>query len=940
MFEGRKFREKAQQPRVNQMKIKKIRKNNGNVNTVKNSAKFQQALSLPILCNMNPRSVYNKIDEFHEFVKEEEVDVVFLSESWEREHLPLDQIINIEDFVVISNVSQRKEVGGRPALVVNSKKFQVQNVTNSLVQIPWGVEAVWCVLTPANVTHDSKIQKIACCSFYSKPNSRKKSLLLDHISEAFNVLSLKYGRGLHFVLAGDANDLKLDSILSLSPNLVQIVKNWTRMNPPALLDPVITTLSNYYQEPVCLEPLDSDPDKNGTKSDHKPVLVKPISVINNKSARETREVKVRPFPESGIIKMKEWFIDQTWEEVLEAETAHDKASILQKLLLGKLDEIFPEKIRKFNSDDQPWISHKIKVLDRRRKRIFHKERRSEKWKKLNKVYKKEIKAAKADFYMKKVADLKKKKPGQWYSCLKRITSYDQQKNQKVNVDEISHLPDQEQAEIIAEKFASIQNEYSSLKTEEVQVPPFSDDDIPQFQQAQVWLILSKLQTNKATVPGDYPVKLIKLFAAYLAEPLTDIINTSISRGEYPKIYKFEVSTPVPKAYPPQNTTQLRNISGLLTFDKVMEKLISELMISDMEMKMDPAQYGNQKGISIQHYLIKMIHRILSVLDNNKRRETFAVIANLIDWNNAFPRQCPKLGIESFVKNGVRPALIPVLVNYFQDREMSVKWHGCRSVPRQIKGGGPQGATMGILEYLSQSNNSADCVNEKDRFKFVDDLSILEIVNLLTVGLSSFNLKQQVPSDIPAHNQYIQAQNLKSQEWLDEINKWTKNQKMLINEKKTKALIFNFTEKYQFTTRLQLNDQNVEVIDSTKLLGTIVQNDLKWNLNTANIVKKANARMELLRKVASFGTSPDELKNIYILFIRSLLEQSATVWHSSLTEENSSDLERVQKSALRIILQDKYKGYKNALNRLDIQTLSERRQQLNLNFALKCVEKKK
>jgi hypothetical protein len=85
---------------------------------------------------------------------------------------------------------------------------------------------------------------------------------------------------------------------------------------------------------------------------------------------------------------------------------------------------------------------------------------------------------------------------------------------------------------------------------------------------------------------------------------------------------------------------------------------------------------------------------------------------------------------------------------------------------------------------------------------VDDLSVLEIVDLLTVGITSFNLKQQVPSDIPVHNQYIPAVNLKSQYWLDE----TVNQKMMINEKKTKNLIFNFTDKYQFSTRLLLNDE--------------------------------------------------------------------------------------------------------------------------------------
>ena len=167
------------------------------------------------------------------------------------------------------------------------KKYQVQNITNTLVQIPWGVEAVWCVLTPQNVSHNSKIQKIACCSLYSKPNSKTKTLLLDHISDTFNLLSTKYGRGLHFILAGDTNDLNIGPILSLNPNLVQIVKNWTRMDPPAILDPIITSLSNYYQEPLCLDPLDADSDKNGRKSDHKIVVAKPLDEVNNKCCRIT-----------------------------------------------------------------------------------------------------------------------------------------------------------------------------------------------------------------------------------------------------------------------------------------------------------------------------------------------------------------------------------------------------------------------------------------------------------------------------------------------------------------------------------------------------------------------------------------------------------------------------------------------------------------------------
>ena len=136
-----------------------------------------------------------------------------MSESWERPDKPLEVIIKLPHHVVISNPHQRRGVGGRPALIINSTKYFVKNITQHLVEIPWGVEATWAIITPKNLTSDSTIKKIALCS---KPDSRKKSLLLDHISQAYNIISAKYGKGLHFIIAGDTNDLKLKSILSLS----------------------------------------------------------------------------------------------------------------------------------------------------------------------------------------------------------------------------------------------------------------------------------------------------------------------------------------------------------------------------------------------------------------------------------------------------------------------------------------------------------------------------------------------------------------------------------------------------------------------------------------------------------------------------------------------------------------------------------------------------
>ena len=634
-----------------------------------------QALNLPTICNLNPRSIYNKTDQFRTLVLQEEIDLIFVSESWERTNLSLENVLNMEDYSVISSVSQRNGLGGRPAIIANKRKFNVENVTNSLVQVPWGVEAAWSIVSPKLISQDSKIQKIACCSLYFKPGCRKKTLFLDHIADAFNILSKKYTRGLYFIISGDTNHLDLNPILNLSPNLQQIVKNWTRLDPPAILDPIITSLHTFYQKPECLPPLDVDSDKRGEKSDRRIVIARPINEIDNKSCRQFRHVKVRPINQSGIKKMEQWFKAQTFEPVYQAESAHEKAKLLQDILLTGLDNFFPEKIRKFSSDDQPWVSHKIKMLDRRRKRVFHLERKSERWKRLDKVFKSEVKKAKRNFYAKSITDLKQKNPGQWYSALKRMTAGDQL-TEEVIVEEINHLDNQEQAESIADSFSAIPNLYEKLKHDDVIIPPFSEADVPEFRPADVWIKLVRQKTNKSCVAGDFPPKLSKIFAAYICEPLADVINTGIRRGEYPQIYKREISTPVPKVHPPGSISKLRNISGLLSFDKITEKLISEIIVNDMEKNIDPKQYGNQRGLSIQHYLIEMIHRILSTLDKTSKKETFAVIANLVDWNNAFPRQCPKLGVEAFLKCGVRPSLIPILVNYFQNRTMRVKWHGC------------------------------------------------------------------------------------------------------------------------------------------------------------------------------------------------------------------------------------------------------------------------
>jgi hypothetical protein len=91
-------------------------------------------------------------------------------------------------------------------------------------------------------------------------------------------------------------------------------------------------------------------------------------------------------------------------------------------------------------------------------------------------------------------------------------------------------------------------------------------------------------------------------------------------------------------------------------------------------------------------------------------------------------------------------------------------------------------------------------------------------------------------------------------------------------------------------------------------------------------------MRMLHIAAKFTRNREHLKHIYKTFIRSNLEFSSTVWHSSLTLTDRQDLERIQKAAVKVILGKEYNGYDEALGVLNLESLNRRREVMALKFA--------
>ena len=203
-------------------------------------------------------------------------------------------------------------------------------------------------------------------------------------------------------------------------------------------------------------------------------------------------------------------------------------------------------------------------------------------------------------------------------------------------------------------------------------------------------------------------------------------------------------------------------------------------------------------------------------------------------------------------------------------------------------------------------------------------------------LVEYNFFQHVASDIGIDQTFLPPSSYSSQDKLNYISNWTKENMMKLNEAKCSYMVFTRTMT-DFTTRLTVNNKYLERLNVTKILGVWISEDLTWSRNCKEICKKAYSRLSMITKLKYAGVSLEDLIDIYVLFIRSITEYCSIAFHSSLTIEDSNKLEQIQKICLKVILGDMYVSYSVALEMSGLKLLSTRRQDRCLDFARKCLK---
>ncbi|XP_078103936.1 uncharacterized protein LOC144516479 [Sander vitreus] len=100
--------------------------------------------------------------------------------------------------------------------------------------------------------------------------------------------------------------------------------------------------------------------------------------------------------------------------------------------------------------------------------------------------------------------------------------------------------------------------------------------------------------------------------------------------------------------------------------------------------------------------------------------------------------------------------------------------------------------------------------------------------------------------------------------------------------------------------ITLCGSTIDTVESFRFLGTSISQDLKGELNISSLVKKAQQRMYFLRQLKKFNLPKTMMGHFYTAFIESILTSSITIWYAASTAKDKGRLQRVIRSAEKVI----------------------------------------
>ena len=676
----------------------------------------------------------------------------------------------------------------------------------------------------------------------------------------------------------------VDAVITCA--LVQHVKEATRYDPgsaSSLLDLILT----HYEDDVAN--LDYMPPLG--KSDHAVLSFDFHITVDHEHASAQSRPNVWKANIPDIMKSAssvDWKIDPESS----IETAWD---VFRNLYLKVTAPHIPWTTPKRPRNSPPWFSREVRILLRKRRKMWDRfrllgtdEAKSQYQKARNTCASTLRKARK--LYEEKIVR-------ESIECPKRLYSYiNQRTKRRRNVPSL--WGDSTATSLVEDDFGKAQvfsKYFSDVYTIETPFSPVHENpptqalDSVTIKELDVFGLLVKLDIGKSTGPDELHPRLLKELANFVANPLSVCFNLSVTQGRLPKDWKNAIVSPVFKTGTKHKPENYRPISLTSVVVKILEKIIRKELLKylDENRILSEKQHGFRTGYSCLTNLLVARESWCALKD-----QKLPIDVAYIDFSKAFDKVPHNRLLYKLRNVGIGGNLLMWIKDFLVGRQQRVRVNSKLSSWETVLSGVPQGTVLGPVLFLLYVNDLPRLLSSSVLL-YADDVKIWRAIQ-------------------------SKGDSLELQNDLERLSEWSQTWQLPINT--SKCIVMHIG--HQGTDTYTMNNTELPIVQAHNDLGVIVSQDLKTTAHCRAIAAKGFRTLWSIRRAFRHLDAKTFL-TLYTVFVRPKLEYCIQA-ASPCLKKDSELLERVQRTATRLIPGIAKLPYGTRLTKLNLFPLSYRR----------------
>jgi ribonuclease P/MRP protein subunit RPP40 len=402
--------------------------------------------------------------------------------------------------------------------------------------------------------------------------------------------------------------------------------------------------------------------------------------------------------------------------------------------------------------------------------------------------------------------------------------------------------------------------------------------------------IGELKEFSAPGPDGVPAKVYIMLKEEIATPLAILFRRSLEEGRIPEDWREANVTPIFKKGKKHEPGNYRPVSLTNIACKVMERVIKDSMVEYLEGNnvTSKTQHGFRPGRSCVTNMIEFFDQVTKWTDDGE-----SVDIAYFDFSKAFDKVCHERMIIKVEAAGITGKVKEWLKDWLRGRKQRVVIDGEFSDWREVLSSVIQGSVLGGTLFTIYIDDLDDKIKSLIR-KFADDTK-------MAMRIKTKDDQKAMQDDI------------------DQLHQWAEEWQMQFNKEKCKIMhVGNGNPMVKY----EMDGKEMQVTESEKDLGVMVENTLKPTMQCQKAARKANAILGQISRSFHYRKKVTMTK-LYKTFVRPHLEYAVTVWCPWL-EKDIEELEKVQKRAVKMMSDVKGKTYEERLKELEMTTLSERR----------------